>query len=169
MERVLVDTGFLVALGRGRDPLHQAAVAWLEQATLPLVTVTAVVVEACHFLGLQSRITLLEWFANEGSAVVEVPPEAYPELSQTMERYRERDIDFADAALVWLAEETSHRAILTVDDGDFGMFRLKGGAAFDLLPWRTVQGVRRLKGLVEKPPRSVSVREMKRTRRRARK
>jgi predicted nucleic acid-binding protein len=136
MDRVLVDTGFLVALGRAKDGLHDAAVAWLEAHALPLVTVTAVVVEACHFLRLDARIALLEWLASGGPAVIEVPPETYPDLARTMERYKERDVDFADAALVWLAEQTGQRAILTVDDGDFRRFRLKGGDRFQLVEWR---------------------------------
>ena len=136
MERVLVDTGFLVALGRARDPLHPAASAYLETCTLQLATVTAVVVETCHFLRLDARRALLDWLADDGPAVIEVPPEAYPELSRTMERYRERDIDFADAGLVWLAEQTGHRAILTVDDADFRRFRLKGRGQFELVGWR---------------------------------
>lgn len=135
MERVLVDTGFLVALGRARDPLHGAAKVYLEACTMGLATVSAVVVEACHFLHLQSRRALLDWLANGGPAVVEVPPEAYPELSRTMERYKERDIDFADASLVWLAEQSGHRAILTVDDTHFRRFRLKGGVRFELVDW----------------------------------
>jgi hypothetical protein len=52
---------------------------------------------------------------------------------QARERYKERDIDFADAALVWLAEQTGHRAILTVDDTYFRRFRLKGGGRFELV------------------------------------
>ena len=136
MERLLVDTGFLVALGRARDPLHVAARSYLERCPLGLATVSAVVVETCHFLRLDARRALLEWLADGGPAVVEVPPEAYPELSKTMERYKERDIDFADAALVWLAEQTGHRSVLTVDDADFRRFRLKGGARFDLVDWR---------------------------------
>jgi predicted nucleic acid-binding protein len=52
-----------------------------------------------------------------------------------MERYRERDIDFADAALVWLAEQSGQHAILTVDEGDFSRFRLKGGKRFRLVDW----------------------------------
>lgn len=135
MERLLVDTGFLVALGRARDPLHGAAKAYLETCTTPLATVGAVVVETCHFLRLESRRTLLGWLASGGPAVVEVPPEAYPELSRTMQRYKERDVDFADAALVWLAEQTGHRSILTVDEADFRRFRMKGGARFDLVEW----------------------------------
>jgi predicted nucleic acid-binding protein len=136
VDRILVDTGFLVALGRSRDPLHAAAKAWLETCTTPLATVTAVVVETCHFLGLDSRRALLEWLAAGGPSVIEVPPEAFPELSRTMQRYKERDIDFADAALVWLAEQTGHKAVLTVDDGDFSRFRLKGRARFEIVDWR---------------------------------
>ena len=136
MERLLVDTGFLVALARTRDPLHGPAKAYLETCTKRLATVTAVVVETCHFLTVESRRALLEWLAADGPAVVEVPPEAYPALSRTMERYRERDVDFADAALVWLAEQTGHRAILTVDETDFRRFRLRGGGRFELVEWR---------------------------------
>ena len=139
MDRILVDTGFLVALGRVRDPLHGAAKSYLESCTLGLATVSAVVVETCHFLRLDARRALLEWFASGGPTVVEVPPEAYPELSRTMERYKERDIDFADAALVWLAEQSGHRSILTVDDADFRRFRLKGGARLELLDWQQVR------------------------------
>ena len=45
-------------------------------------------------------------------------------------------LDFADAALVWLSEQTGHRSILTVDETDFRRFRMKGGGRFDLLEWR---------------------------------
>jgi predicted nucleic acid-binding protein len=100
-----------------------------------MATVSAVVVEACHFLSLESRCALLEWLAEDGLEVVEVPAASYPDLAKTMERYKERDIDFADAALVWLAEETGHRSILTVDEGDFSRFRLKRGKRFQLTEW----------------------------------
>ena len=136
MERILVDTGFFVALGRSSDARHGAAKAYLENCTLRLATVSAVVVETCHFLRLEARRRFLDWMVNDGPAVIEVPPEAYPELSRTMERYKERDIDFADAALLWLAEQTGHRAILTVDEADFRRFRLKVGGRFEVLQWR---------------------------------
>ena len=136
MDRILIDTGFLVALARNRDPLHEAAKTFLENCSLRMATVTAVIVETCHFLGLDSRRAFLEGIARDGPAIIEVPPEAYSELSRTMQRYKERNIDFADAALVWLAEHTGHRAILTVDETDFRRFRLKGGGRFELVEWR---------------------------------
>ena len=136
MERILVDTGFFVALARSHDARHEAARNYLEACTLRLATVSAVVVETCHFLQLGARRRFLEWVADGGPAVIEVPPEAYPELARTMERYKERDVDFADAALLWLAEQTGHRSILTVDETDFRRFRLKGGGRFEVVEWR---------------------------------
>ena len=136
MDRILVDTGFLVALARTHDPLHEAAKGFLENCSLRMATVTAVIVETCRFLGLDSRRAFLEGLARDGPAIIEVPPEAYPELSRTMQRYKERDIDFADAALVWLAEQTGHRKVLTVDEIDFRRFRLKGGGRFELADCR---------------------------------
>ena len=136
MERILVDTGFFVALGRSSDARHDAAKAYLESCTLRLATVSAVIAETCHFLRLDARRRFLDWMASDGPAVIEVPPAAYPELSKTMQRYRERDVDFADAALVWLAEQTGNHSILTVDETDFRRFRLKGGRRFELVEWR---------------------------------
>jgi hypothetical protein len=37
--------------------------------------------------------------------------------------------------LVWLAEQSGQHAILTVDEGDFSRFRLKGGKRFRLVDW----------------------------------
>ena len=135
MERILVDTSFLVALGRTKDPAHEPARKFLASNTLPFLTVSAVVVECCHFLSLESRKALLGWLAADGPAVVEVPASSYPDLVKTMVRHAERDVDFADAALVWLAEQTGNRHVLTVDRGDFSRFRLKGGKRLELVEW----------------------------------
>jgi len=64
-----------------------------------------------------------------------VPVEAYPELAKTIAKYANRDVDFADAGLVWLAGETGLRRILTVDERDFGVYRLKGGKRLEVIPW----------------------------------
>ena len=64
-----------------------------------------------------------------------MPVEAYPALTKTIAKYANRDVDFADAALVWLAGETGLRRILTVDEHDFEVYRLKGGKRFEIIPW----------------------------------
>ena len=91
-------------------------------------------VEACHFLIPAARINLLN-SVGPRLAVVEVPVLSYPDLAATMEKYSDRDVDFADASLVWLAERSGLRKILTVDVSDFSTFRLGTGKRFELIDW----------------------------------
>jgi predicted nucleic acid-binding protein len=132
---LIADTGFFAAFGRRADPWHLAARRFLEGFRGQLVTVSPVIVEACHFLAPAARVDLLDW-AHAGSlSVVEVPVQTYPDLARTIAKYADQDVDLADAALVWLAWETGLRRILTVDDKDFSVYRLKGGKRFDVIPW----------------------------------
>lgn len=135
MDRVLVDSGFLVALGRRSDRRHAAAVAYLKASDEQLVTAGAVVVETCYFLNARAKRELLRWIAVGGILVAEIPPSNYDDLGAIIERYASRDIDLADAALVWLADQTGVRRILTLDTVDFTLFRLQGGKSFDLVDW----------------------------------
>ena len=135
MDRLIVDTGFLVALGRAADPHHAAAHRFFGTIKVPLVTVSAVIVESCHFLEVRAKRALLDWVADDGPAVVDVPVSSYLELAATIGRYASREVDFTDAALVWLADTTGHRRIVTIDRTDFSLFRLKGGKRFELVDW----------------------------------
>ena len=135
MERILVDTGFFVALAREKDPCHEAAKDFLRKCRLPLVTVSAVISEACHFLSPHAKKELLAWVADRGPLLAEVPVTSYAELGATIAKYANRDIDFSDAALIWLANETALRKIVTLDILDFSLFRLKGGKRFELIDW----------------------------------
>ena len=135
MDRVLVDSGYLIALGRARDSLHPNADRFLSTFRGSLFTVSAVIVESCFFMAAKAKAHLLDWIGEGSLSVVEVPPAAYPDLGATIRKYGDREVDFADAALVWLAEESGVRAILTVDQRDFSIFRLKGGKRFRLIDW----------------------------------
>lgn len=130
-----MDTGFLVALARDRDPCHAASRRFLENCGLPLVTVTAVVAEACYFFTPRAKQSFLRWVGSGGLTVFDVPLASYTELAATIGKYADRELDFADAALVWLANELSLRRIVTVDATDFSVVRLKGGKRFELIEW----------------------------------
>jgi predicted nucleic acid-binding protein len=134
-DRLIVDTGFLVAFGRSADPLHHHAVSFLRRYSGRLITVAAVIVEASFFLSVRSKQPLLDWVHAGGLAVVETPVSAYPDLSAIIGKYEDREIDFADAALVWLADQSGVRSILTVDRADFEVYRLKGRKRFRLVAW----------------------------------
>ena len=135
MDRLLVDSGFLIALGQKRDPLHDNAERFLKDYSGKLVTTSAVIVETCFFFGNQGKLQLLDWVQSGGLGVAEVPVSSYPDLAAIIRKYSDQDIDFTDAALVWLADNSGIRGILTVDRADFSVFRLKGGRRFDLIDW----------------------------------
>jgi predicted nucleic acid-binding protein len=132
---VLVDTGFLIALYRPSDRKHAASWSYLRERRHPLATVAAVIVETCFFLAPSAKLSLLSWVRQGAMPVFEVPVGVYAQIEATLRRYGDHDIDFADAALVWLANEAGARSILTVDRTDFELFRLKGNRRFDLLDW----------------------------------
>ena len=135
MSPVIVDTGFLVSLFELSDLRRGGASTYLRDHKHPLVTVGAVIVEACFFLRPAIKADMLAWIRRGAVSLVEVPVSAYPQLELTLRKYADQEIDFADAALVWLANETGVRRILTADRTDFEIFRLKGGKRFELIDW----------------------------------
>lgn len=135
MTPVILDTGFLLALFDPADSLAAAAARYLKAHRHACVKVSAVVVEACFHFDPRQKANLRHWLRRGGSAVVDVPAEAYAKLELTLEKYAGQDIDFADAALVRHANETGARRILTVDTKDFEVFRLRDNRRFELIDW----------------------------------
>jgi predicted nucleic acid-binding protein len=132
---LIVDTGFLVALYIRRDKLHQQALNFLQKNEQALITATPVIVECCYFLDTKAKIALLNWVVCGGIQVVDIHVTAYQEIAQTIEKYADHDIDFTDAAVVWLANKYQQQRILTVDKADFSTFRLNNNQWFHLLEW----------------------------------
>ncbi|HVC11359.1 MAG TPA: PIN domain-containing protein [Burkholderiales bacterium] len=135
MTGAIVDTGFLIPLFEPSDKLRAPAREFLQNNRHPLFTVAPVIVETCFFLDPDGKAKLLEWVERGAVAVAEVPTSAYADLRALILKYADRDLDFADAAIVWLAERTGCRALLTVDVGDFGIIRVKKGKRFELVKW----------------------------------
>lgn len=135
MKRVLADSGFLVALGIERDPRHRAATEFLNSYVGHLLVPEPVVTETCYFLSTAGKVRLLDWVRKLPRMLLAVPAHAYPQVGEILARYADLDPDFADAAIVWLADNTGCRSILTVDERDFSVFRLKKGRRFELVKW----------------------------------
>lgn len=132
---MIVDTGFLVALYIRGDALHRSAVDYLRQFNGRLKTVPPVIVETCFFLDSQGKVEFLKWVGRGALVIHDIPLEAHSEIAQYINKYADQEIDFADAALVWLANEIKDRGILTVDETDFSIYRLKGNKRFELIKW----------------------------------
>ena len=125
--KVLVDTGALVALFDPDDRWHVRAVAAI--AALPpsvrLVTSLAIITEVTHMLDfdLRNQWAFLDWLVAGGATVRDLPLEGIAACRMRMEKYRDRPMDFADATLVWLAEQESITSILTLDS-DFLIYKI---------------------------------------------
>lgn len=135
MTGIIVDTGFLVALCKPGERLRARAREFLRDERRPLLTAAPVVVETCHFLRPREKAGLLEWIHRGAVAVAEVPASAYGDIRALILKYENLEVDFADAAIVWLADNVGCRSILTVDDRDFNAFRLAKGKRFELVKW----------------------------------
>jgi predicted nucleic acid-binding protein len=133
---VLIDTGAIVALLDRSERHHAACVETLERLTSPLVTCEAVIAESCY---LMRRLpgaaeAVLE---NVAKRVFRIPLElaaAAPQVQRILRKYREQEIDLADACLIHLADEVRSGDILTLDS-DFEVYRWGANRPFQrLLP-----------------------------------
>lgn len=127
---VLIDTGLLVALFNRNDAHHAWATAWLAECHAALHTVEAVLAEAAFFLPPRLRASLAE-LSHRGVIQVHAPDAAgHARMGQLFIKYRDQDPDWADLALVWLAEKSGIRRIATVDVNDFSVYRINGRSRF---------------------------------------
>jgi len=130
----LVDTGPLVAAFRrpeDRDAFTPWAAKLLRSLPYPLFTCDAVLTEAGHFLGSPAK--LLE-AVKRGLLVSRFDTQtAAPRLAELVEKYADRSMDFADACLVCMSEQTRDCKVVTIDRADFTVYRRHGREAIPLL------------------------------------
>ena len=130
----LVDTGPLVAAFRPQadhDPFTAWSAPLIRSLPYPLFTCDAVLTEAAHFL--RSPGKLLEAM-NRGLLVSRFDAQAAaPRLAELVKKYADHPMDFADACLVCMSEQTRNSAIVTVDRRDFTTYRRFGRERIPLL------------------------------------
>jgi predicted nucleic acid-binding protein len=132
-EPALVDTGLLVALYSTTDPRHESALRWIARFDGRLHTVGSVLAETAWRLPARDRARVAN-LARRGMVKVHAPDTAgYARIAELLSKYADLDPDWADIELLWLAESTGIRRIATVDIADFGVYRIHGRRAFDIV------------------------------------
>jgi predicted nucleic acid-binding protein len=134
VRHVLVDAGALIALLDKSDAHHQRSVEALKRIRAPLGTVWPAVTEAMHLLADVPRApqALCDMIADGAVQVLHLDVADVPRVKQLLQKYADRPMDFADVALVCVAEREGLNTILTFD-GDFDIYRLPRRARFMVL------------------------------------
>ncbi len=124
MRRVLVDTGALVALVRERDAYHERAVRFFGDFRAgELLTTVAVLTETLHLLPVRYGPLVIEFARPPLWRVMDIAA-GLPRIAELLVKYADRPMDFADASLVWAAEQSGAREVLTTDK-DFSIYRTR--------------------------------------------
>lgn len=120
----LIDTGPLVAAFRhpqDKDPFTPWAKNLIRSLPYPLFTCDAVLTEAAHFLRSPCKLLLA---VNQGLLVSRFDTQAAaPRLAELVQKYADCPMDFADACLVCMSEQTRDCKIVTIDRDDFTAYR----------------------------------------------
>lgn len=133
MNRILIDSGPLIALFDASDFYHEAAVEFIQKNSYPLLSSLASVTEVLHLLDFNrnAQIDFLEWISRGGVEIHPIQKEDFPRIKALTEKYRDLPMDFADACLVLLAEKLDIISIATIDR-DFTIYRIRGRKKFHI-------------------------------------
>ena len=132
MKTWIVDTGPLVAYLDASDPAHADVAACWDAFRGRLVTTSAVITEAMHFVaadrtGPRHLAELVTTSAMDVYDLSQAPE--LREAARLMEKYADTPMDYADATLVLVAEALDVHDILTLDRRGFTVYRTRNRRA----------------------------------------
>ena len=133
----LLDTGPLVTLLDRAEPDHARVSKFMSRLQgQRLLTTGAVITEAFYFLSevRNGPANLASFLEASGTEVRDAfTPKALSAAARLMSKYADTPMDFSDATLVWLAEETGIDRVLTLDRRGFLTYRFGRSRRFKLV------------------------------------
>ena len=137
MERVIADTGFVVALTNQRDRYHSDVVSiYLQYPEILLPQL--VLVEVCYLIGRDVGIAkVVQFLRNLPSSRFQVIQATDTDLDRTaeiLEQYIDSKLDFVDSSIMAIAERLNIQTVLTIDRRDFQILRPKHCEYFIVKP-----------------------------------
>ena len=117
----IADTGLIVALLNRDDRHHKWALEIARTVSGPLLTCEAVLSEAGFQVG---SIQWVLGLVREGFLKTAFDlSKNFEEVAALAERYQDRTPDLADLCLIRMSELYENLPVLTVDEGDFRVYR----------------------------------------------
>ena len=135
-ERVLIDTGPIIAILSEDDEHHNRCSEALAVLAPPLFTCWPVITEAAWILRKRpdSVAKMFEGFTGGLFDLISITAADLPAIAAMMKRYESAGLQLADAALARLAERENIRTVFTTDRRDFSIIRLKRNRTLKLIP-----------------------------------
>jgi predicted nucleic acid-binding protein len=126
-DRILIDSGPLIALFHKGDNHHKRIRDFLFKNQFGFISTLAVYTEVAYFLriNIQAQLDFYEWTLHKGIIISDINQHDIPRIMELTEKYSDLPMDFADATLVVTAEKTGIRQIISLDK-DFKLYRLPG-------------------------------------------
>ena len=126
-DRILIDSGPLIALFHARDNHHKEMKDFLSKHQYSFISTLAVFTEVSYFLSvnIQALHDFYEWAMYKGVIISDINQHDLPRVIELTDKYADLPMDFADATLVIAAEKTGIREIISIDK-DFDIYRLPG-------------------------------------------
>ena len=123
----ILDTGPWVALIDRSESKHDICVQWLKNYSGRLYSTEAVLTEVLYLLNfsVKAQSAAIDFVLK---SVVEIIPSSVASLKKAkdlIKKYSDLPMDYADATLVCLAIDTGIRDIITFDEKDFNIYRVK--------------------------------------------
>lgn len=135
---VLLDTSGLLAALSPDQTHHRPARAALAAETPPCVLSPFVLAELDYLTrtrgSVRAELALLDQVASEAYELAPFGAEDVAEAANVIHRYRDLELDLADASTVVLAARYGTQRILTLDERHFRALQARDGRPFVLLP-----------------------------------
>ncbi len=136
MADILLDTGPFVALLDRSERSHKQCVDFFSAFRGSVYTTEPVLTETLYLLGpgVKAQRVCIDFILKGGAILVPQSTTSLDRASALMEKYHDVPMDFADATLVVLGEETGINEIFTLDVRGFQTYRIHGRKSFILYP-----------------------------------
>ena len=123
----ILDAGPWVALIDRSESKHSICVQWLKNYSGRLYSTEGVLTEVLCLLNfsVKAQSAAIDFVLK---SVVEIIPSSVASLKKAkdlIKKYSDLPMDYADATLVCLAIDTGIRDIITFDEKDFNIYRVK--------------------------------------------
>jgi predicted nucleic acid-binding protein len=134
--KAILDTGPWVALIDRSETKHKDTVKWFQSFSGSLYTTEAVLTEVLYLLNfsIKAQTAAMDFILQSAFEVIPMDTTSLEKSKRLMIKYADLPMDYADATLLCLAQDTGIHHIVTFDHKDFGIYKLPRNQILNILP-----------------------------------